>query len=143
MKEREKQRIYSALRYRAHVYQVSEEALIDLYDFQKGLCAICEKELTEKGMYVDHNHHIREKWKAVRGLLCIRCNTGIGMIEKNMGAAVAYVTKPPAHVAPLLSEERKGKRKNFGKWLKAVAKYKAVYTIDGQPLAAKIEDHTI
>jgi len=46
---------------------------------QKSVCLICEKK-DRKTLSVDHNH----KTKKVRGLLCQKCNTGIGMFQDNI-----------------------------------------------------------
>lgn len=53
-----------------------KEALIQ----QEGVCKICEGESTGRGIFhVDHCH----KTGKVRGLLCSKCNTGIGMLGDN------------------------------------------------------------
>lgn len=47
---------------------------------QAGLCAICHGETNGQGdLHVDHDHVTGK----VRGLLCSRCNTGIGMMGDN------------------------------------------------------------
>lgn len=59
--------------------------------FQDGRCAICgEVPVRDKTLHVDHDH----RTGAVRGLLCTRCNTGIGWWQDNglrMFKAAAYV----------------------------------------------------
>lgn len=53
---------------------------------QNGLCAICNQKETSKDKFgtrmlaVDHNH----KTGKVRGLLCYRCNTGIGRFNDDI-----------------------------------------------------------
>ena len=42
-------------------------------------CAICRKKPNKKRLSVDHNH----KTGKVRGLLCYKCNTGLGMLRDN------------------------------------------------------------
>lgn len=44
---------------------------------QNGLCAICEESPKGRKLAVDHNH----KTGQVRGLLCSRCNIGLGWLE--------------------------------------------------------------
>ncbi len=58
-----------------------------MVEAQKGCCAIC-KEPTEV-FHVDHNHAccpMRGKscGKCIRGLLCHKCNTGLGMFGDSM-----------------------------------------------------------
>ena len=60
---------------------------------QGGCCAICRR---EGRLVVDHDHSCcsgkRTCGKCVRGLLCFRCNYGIGYLgEGNLIAAVSYV----------------------------------------------------
>lgn len=49
---------------------------------QHNCCAICKRHISEfkKSFCVDHNH-ITNK---VRGLLCAKCNTGLGMFDDNI-----------------------------------------------------------
>ncbi len=44
---------------------------------QKNICKICGKKTK---LYVDHNHDTGK----VRGLLCHKCNTGIGLLNDNL-----------------------------------------------------------
>jgi CxxC motif-containing protein len=60
---------------------------------QAGVCAICcERCPTGFNLAVDHDH----KTKRVRGLLCARCNTGIGQFQdkpERLMAAAAYLSR--------------------------------------------------
>ncbi len=66
---------------------------------QQGVCAICHKEETQRhssgkvrDLSVDHDHTTG----AVRGLLCNRCNTGIGFLQDDVDIstrAVAYLVE--------------------------------------------------
>ena len=48
---------------------------------QDGMCAICKTDKKIKGYFhVDHCHDT----KKIRGLLCIRCNAGIGYFKDNI-----------------------------------------------------------
>jgi Recombination endonuclease VII len=72
-----------------HKYRISGKDLAELYDRQKNRCAICGEE-PPYGLVIDHNH----KTGFIRGLLCRRCNTGIGCFQDDvhrMLAAVEYV----------------------------------------------------
>lgn len=54
-------------------YGLTIQHFKQLFDDQKGLCPICDKAVK---LCVDHCHQT----KKVRGLLCHRCNTGIGYL---------------------------------------------------------------
>lgn len=62
---------------------------------QGGACAICRSPVngtTKRAMSVDHCHTSR----AIRGILCLRCNCAIGLFDdstEKMLSAVAYITK--------------------------------------------------
>lgn len=56
-------------------YRLTPTQYDELYIKQKGLCAICMN--PEKKLHVDHCHTTG----IVRGLLCVRCNTGIGNLR--------------------------------------------------------------
>jgi len=61
-----------------------------LYTNQHGRCKICEKHFDL--LFVDHCHTTN----IVRGLLCGKCNSGIGMLEENIDnllRAIAYLTR--------------------------------------------------
>ena len=70
-----------------------------LSEQQNHLCAICGKPETEvqkgktpKTLSVDHNHSTNK----VRGLLCQKCNKGIGMFLENIDilkSAITYLEK--------------------------------------------------
>lgn len=51
-----------------------------LLEFYGNGCAICRKECsTGKSLAVDHDHNT----KKIRGLLCMNCNTALGMMKEN------------------------------------------------------------
>lgn len=63
-----------------------------LFKAQDGRCKICSdhQDTLERRLDVDHNHRSGK----VRGLLCIRCNRGIGLLKddvKVLQAAIRYL----------------------------------------------------
>ena len=63
-----------------------------LWERQQGKCAACKIELVKhgKGTNVDHNHVTMQ----VRGLLCNKCNLGIGLLQDSAevcSAAAEYL----------------------------------------------------
>jgi hypothetical protein len=63
-----------------------------MYEKQEGKCAICKKHQTQlkEILNVDHDH----KTGDVRGLLCNRCNVGLGYYEKSdINALENYLNK--------------------------------------------------
>ena len=60
------------------LYGLSHDAWQTLWDQQNGRCRICETIFDKpNSAYVDHCHVTGK----VRGLLCIKCNAGIGMLN--------------------------------------------------------------
>lgn len=73
-------------------YGLTRIALAALLD-QHEVCAICgTADWGKKGPQVDHDH----RTKAVRGVLCVRCNTMLGHANDDPGrlsAAVEYLSR--------------------------------------------------
>lgn len=66
-------------------FNITYKDYLDMYDNQNGKCKICDIEilksdLERKVLNVDHCH----KTKKIRGLLCMECNTGIGLFGENI-----------------------------------------------------------
>lgn len=73
--------------HRKYRYGLGAEEYQRMYDTQGGLCAICR---VGWAALVDHDHVTGR----VRGLLCRRCNTGMGMLGDGvdrLGAAITYL----------------------------------------------------
>ncbi len=93
---------------RAYLYNLSGAQLQAIFDLQNGKCSICSRALGEvKRWTVDHNHSCCPTkgsccGKCVRGLLCARCNTAIGLLgddENLLQTASKYVvSKLPAEM---------------------------------------------
>lgn len=63
----------------------------DILDAQGGGCAICAKSFRVTRMHVDHDH----KTGIIRGILCGRCNMGLGQFGDSLDRlkdAVEYLT---------------------------------------------------
>lgn len=78
------------------LYDISYDEYKEIYNNQNGKCAICGKEesRTRKGrklpLSVDHAHDTG----VIRGLLCAKCNSGMGMFGDNielMKKAIDYL----------------------------------------------------
>lgn len=59
-------------------YRLTPDQYAAMWDEQRGLCAVCLRpELSKNGrLSVDHCHSTN----GVRGLLCVRCNSAIGLL---------------------------------------------------------------
>lgn len=82
--------------YRAHLkrkYGITLSDYDNLLEAQGGVCAICKSFETDKrrgNLSVDHDHETGK----IRGLLCNRCNRGIGYLKDNpeiLEAAARYL----------------------------------------------------
>lgn len=74
------------------VYGLSPEDHAALINLQEGRCAICGKFPDTRGLFVDHDHTTGK----VRGLLCVKCNTGLGMFMDsidNLTGAISYLKR--------------------------------------------------
>lgn len=83
----------------AYRYNISMSEYLELLKKQNGVCEICQRSPEEVGVLaVDHDHRCcpTEKTcgKCVRGLLCDRCNRGLGYFMdsiENLDSARSYV----------------------------------------------------
>jgi Recombination endonuclease VII len=51
-----------------------------LFEAQGGLCAICRRPGGSRRLHVDHDHDT----KYIRGLLCHKCNVGLGNFDDSV-----------------------------------------------------------
>ncbi len=63
---------------------ISDAEYARLLQAQNGLCAICNREerVANKALATDHDHATGK----IRGLLCMRCNAGIGLLGDTISA---------------------------------------------------------
>lgn len=76
-----------------NMYGISLEEYNNLYLLQGECCAICKKHQKNftKNLFVDHCHVTGQ----VRGLLCHKCNSGLGLFEDSLTyleTAIKYLT---------------------------------------------------
>ena len=77
---------------RSHLkkYQLTEADYQQMTDVQRGVCKICKTPPTKRRLSVDHDHDSG----SVRGLLCHKCNFGLGFFRddpKLLKAAIRYL----------------------------------------------------
>lgn len=84
--------------WRLNLYGLTPERFEELSSNQGGLCPICcqpPENWADRGFNVDHDHETNE----VRGLLCGRCNLGLGYFKDDasrLARAIEYLSNPPA-----------------------------------------------
>lgn len=77
-------------------FDLTVELRDQLVDLQRGLCAVCHRPEVDapKGrLAVDHDHEAG----VIRGMLCGRCNTAIGLFREDPDAlrqAIYYLSLP-------------------------------------------------
>ena len=76
--------------HRLRAYGVTQERFMNMLFEQNGRCAMCKSYFLTRPD-VDHSHRVGN----TRGLLCHRCNTGLGYIEdeKFLENAKIYLEK--------------------------------------------------
>lgn len=74
---REKRRERSLRNRYKYKYGITIEQKQTMLDSQFGRCEICNNEIVFSQAKVDHNHTTG----AVRGILCNKCNSGLGYLE--------------------------------------------------------------
>src|SRR5260370_42486334 len=88
-------------------YGISPVEVRRMFAVQKGLCPICKSEMnledgvSEHRAVVDHDgkyrqHHVRhghcsDRKRCVRGLICYKCNVGLGMFGAKVDSLVNAV----------------------------------------------------
>lgn len=73
-------------------YGISIQDYDEMLEAQQGRCAICRKHPKKRRLGVDHNHRTGR----IRGLLCMRCNLGLGKLNDNhetLTAAEIYLSQ--------------------------------------------------
>lgn len=79
-------------------YSLEEGEYETLLSSQGGVCAICGESQLRRALAVDHNHNSGK----VRGLLCDKCNLGIGLFGDSvirLQRAVSYISERGSYAA--------------------------------------------
>lgn len=66
-----------------NMYGLTKEDFFDVLETQDNKCALCNKPFLSLGqshLHIDHCHETNK----VRGLLCLQCNVGLGMLGDNI-----------------------------------------------------------
>ena len=87
-----------------HVYKIEVTQIWDMLVTQDFKCQICSSKIDRNSACIDHDHkccptdpkarHQRSCGKCVRGLLCKRCNWGLGHFSDNtntLRSAISYL----------------------------------------------------
>lgn len=69
-------------------YGLTPEAHGAMLQRQGGVCAICKRPPSDRGLFVDHDHDTG----TVRGLLCPACNTALGLLGDNLAGLLSAVS---------------------------------------------------
>jgi len=75
-----------------------------LLEIQQNACAMGQTRFEEdQPIFIDHDHargpgEKSSCGKCVRGLLCLSCNTSLGLVERKYELARAYLDSPPAQL---------------------------------------------
>lgn len=78
-KQSERGKLAAWARHITKNYSIDAEAYFEMLNKQGCGCAICGTKPAERRMHVDHSHST----KAVRGILCSKCNQAIGLLNEN------------------------------------------------------------
>jgi len=73
-------------------YDLTLKEFKEMCKEQEYKCLCCNKDMKNKKFMVDHDHIT----SAIRGLICLQCNTGIGLLGDNLNGlnnAVIYLSK--------------------------------------------------
>lgn len=83
-------------------HSITKEIYFDLLRKQKGRCGICKSPAQNLFLNIDHDHSCckgpNSCGKCVRGLLCNKCNLGLGYFDDNpmsIAFALRYLDAKP------------------------------------------------
>ena len=85
-------------------YNLTQEQFDRLLEIQGYACAMGFEPFEDgQAICIDHDHNCCKAEKSscgecVRGLLCVSCNTALGVIERKLELARAYLGNPPGQL---------------------------------------------
>lgn len=90
----EEYKIYQRQKFDKHKYNLTPEHKLAIIEAQQNCCAICKYQFGQKigDMHVDHCHSTGK----VRGMLCDKCNRGLGYFKdnpKSLRMAAEYIAR--------------------------------------------------
>ena len=80
----------NSFRYKSGLTYKEKAALIEKQGFKCLICGIDFRTIPDRNIHIDHSHDTGK----VRGILCHRCNMGIGLFDENrenLKRAMEYV----------------------------------------------------
>lgn len=95
-------------------YGINLDQFLTLIENQQYKCKICYDNITESTGCVDHDH----KTGVVRGILCTRCNTGLGMFRDNktyLEHAITYLNAYEQNSYEIRKQRLKEQRRRYNK----------------------------
>ena len=103
--KRNERKAYSHERHVSETYNITYEQYWEIYEYQGGTCAICQRATgAKRKLSVDHDHACCKGKTScglcVRGLLCTSCNKMLGHLRDDPQAvmrALHYLQYPPAN----------------------------------------------
>lgn len=103
---KDRERYLELKRQLKHRYGLAIETFLLLYEKQEFKCAICKVELiwSKQGLHVDHCHATN----TLRGLLCGRCNMGLGYFKDNADVlleAANYIARHKTAIERVLKKD--------------------------------------
>ena len=84
-------------------YGITKEQYDDMIVAQEGRCDICSCPMQKPA--VDHCHVTEH----IRGLLCFKCNNGLGIFNDDLGllqAAIQYLSKPVVYTSNIADRKK-------------------------------------
>ncbi len=77
-------------------FKITLSEYAEMLERQNGVCAICKTSPGQMALAVDHDHNCcpgqRTCGKCIRGLLCINCNTAVGLLKDSSERAMDTAT---------------------------------------------------